>query len=88
MSNAVPVPQNVVFSVLDEVEKESVFVPRARTRPLSSQYAAIATSSGKSSLINTLLDDRIVPTSGWQACTSAVIEISHHVPCKNQISQS
>ncbi|KAE9406068.1 hypothetical protein BT96DRAFT_934341 [Gymnopus androsaceus JB14] len=37
-----------------------------------------ATGSGKSSLINALLDDRIVPTSGWQACTSVVIEISYH----------
>lgn len=34
--------------------------------------------AGKSSLINAVLDDAIVPTSGMRACTAVVTEISYH----------
>ncbi|KAH8084308.1 hypothetical protein BXZ70DRAFT_957636 [Cristinia sonorae] len=37
-----------------------------------------ATGSGKSSLLNAVLDDNYVPTSGMRACTSVVTEISYH----------
>ncbi|KDQ17600.1 hypothetical protein BOTBODRAFT_29776 [Botryobasidium botryosum FD-172 SS1] len=37
-----------------------------------------ATGSGKSSVINALLDDTIVPTSGMRACTAVVTEIGYH----------
>jgi ribosome biogenesis GTPase A len=37
-----------------------------------------ATGAGKSSTLNALLDDNIVPTSGMRACTAVVTEISYH----------
>ncbi|KAG8740113.1 hypothetical protein FRC10_004742 [Ceratobasidium sp. 414] len=37
-----------------------------------------ATGAGKSSLLNAILDDNIVPTSGMRACTAVVTEIGYH----------
>ncbi|KAG2077497.1 hypothetical protein BDR04DRAFT_1196025 [Suillus decipiens] len=37
-----------------------------------------ATGAGKSSILNAILDDNIVPTSGMRACTAVVTEISYH----------
>ncbi|KAF7983849.1 hypothetical protein HWV62_18164, partial [Athelia sp. TMB] len=37
-----------------------------------------ATGAGKSSLLNAILDDNIVPTSGMRACTAVVTEIAYH----------
>ncbi|KAG8716350.1 hypothetical protein FRC09_015864 [Ceratobasidium sp. 395] len=37
-----------------------------------------ATGAGKSSLLNAVLDDNIVPTSGMRACTAVVTEIAYH----------
>ncbi|KAL5487951.1 hypothetical protein ACEPAI_6059 [Sanghuangporus weigelae] len=37
-----------------------------------------ATGAGKSSGLNAILDDNIVPTSGMRACTAVVTEISYH----------
>ncbi|KAJ7904438.1 hypothetical protein B0H14DRAFT_3079313 [Mycena olivaceomarginata] len=37
-----------------------------------------ATGAGKSSILNAILDDNIVPTSGMRACTAVVTEIAHH----------
>jgi GTP-binding protein EngB required for normal cell division len=37
-----------------------------------------ATGAGKSSTLNAILDDNIVPTSGMRACTAVVTEISYH----------
>jgi GTPase Era involved in 16S rRNA processing len=37
-----------------------------------------ATGAGKSSALNALLDDNVVPTSGMRACTAVVTEISYH----------
>ncbi|KAJ1303225.1 hypothetical protein OPQ81_011423 [Rhizoctonia solani] len=37
-----------------------------------------ATGAGKSSLLNAVLDDNIVPTSGMRACTAVVTEIGYH----------
>ncbi|KAJ3785098.1 hypothetical protein GGU10DRAFT_428153 [Lentinula aff. detonsa] len=37
-----------------------------------------ATGAGKSSILNALLEDNIVPTSGMRACTAVVTEIAHH----------
>ncbi|KAI0721894.1 Dynamin family-domain-containing protein [Cerioporus squamosus] len=37
-----------------------------------------ATGAGKSSILNAILDDNIVPTSGMRACTAVVTEIGHH----------
>ncbi|THH33781.1 hypothetical protein EUX98_g424 [Antrodiella citrinella] len=38
-----------------------------------------ATGAGKSSILNAILDDNIVPTSGMRACTAVVTEIGYHV---------
>ncbi|KZT24461.1 hypothetical protein NEOLEDRAFT_1134832 [Neolentinus lepideus HHB14362 ss-1] len=37
-----------------------------------------ATGAGKSSILNAILDDNIVPTSGMRACTAVVTEIAYH----------
>ncbi|VDC06880.1 unnamed protein product [Peniophora sp. CBMAI 1063] len=37
-----------------------------------------ATGAGKSSILNAVLDDNIVPTSGMRACTATVTEIAYH----------
>ncbi|KAK1224421.1 hypothetical protein PQX77_012717 [Marasmius sp. AFHP31] len=37
-----------------------------------------ATGAGKSSILNAVLNDNIVPTSGMRACTAVVTEISYH----------
>ncbi|KIK36397.1 hypothetical protein CY34DRAFT_26339 [Suillus luteus UH-Slu-Lm8-n1] len=37
-----------------------------------------ATRAGKSSILNAILDDNIVPTSGMRACTAVVTEITYH----------
>ncbi|KAF9569032.1 hypothetical protein CPC08DRAFT_790765 [Agrocybe pediades] len=37
-----------------------------------------ATGAGKSSILNAVLDDNIVPTSGMRACTAVVTEIAYH----------
>ncbi|KAF8812373.1 hypothetical protein BYT27DRAFT_7087741 [Phlegmacium glaucopus] len=37
-----------------------------------------ATGAGKSSLLNAVLDDNIVPTSGMRACTAVVTELAYH----------
>ncbi len=36
------------------------------------------TGAGKSSLMNALLDKRILPTNGFQACTAVPIEVSYN----------
>ncbi|KAI0320228.1 hypothetical protein OF83DRAFT_1215368 [Amylostereum chailletii] len=37
-----------------------------------------ATGAGKSSILNAVLDDNVVPTSGMRACTATVTEIAYH----------
>lgn len=37
-----------------------------------------ATGAGKSSILNAILDDNIVPTSGMRACTAVVTELAFH----------
>ncbi|GLB33731.1 putative dynamin family protein [Lyophyllum shimeji] len=37
-----------------------------------------ATGAGKSSILNAVLDDSIVPTSGMRACTAVVTELAYH----------
>ncbi|KAI0773956.1 hypothetical protein C8Q74DRAFT_798482 [Fomes fomentarius] len=37
-----------------------------------------ATGAGKSSILNAILDDNVVPTSGMRACTAVVTEIGYH----------
>ncbi|KAG5716551.1 GTPase SLIP-GC [Termitomyces sp. T112] len=37
-----------------------------------------ATGAGKSSVLNAILDDNIVPTSGMRACTAVVTELAYH----------
>ncbi|PPR06571.1 hypothetical protein CVT24_001752 [Panaeolus cyanescens] len=37
-----------------------------------------ATGAGKSSVLNAVLDDNVVPTSGMRACTAVVTEISYN----------
>lgn len=37
-----------------------------------------ATGAGKSSILNAILDDNIVPTNGMRACTAVVTELAYH----------
>ncbi|KAI0043425.1 hypothetical protein FA95DRAFT_1563346 [Auriscalpium vulgare] len=37
-----------------------------------------ATGAGKSSILNSLLGEQILPTSGLKACTAVVTQVSHH----------
>ncbi|KJA29987.1 hypothetical protein HYPSUDRAFT_196279 [Hypholoma sublateritium FD-334 SS-4] len=37
-----------------------------------------ATGAGKSSILNAILDDNVVPTSGMRACTAVVTELAYH----------
>ncbi|KAF8913833.1 hypothetical protein CPB84DRAFT_1757667 [Gymnopilus junonius] len=37
-----------------------------------------ATGAGKSSILNAVLDDNVVPTSGMRACTAVVTELAYH----------
>ncbi|KIK56061.1 hypothetical protein GYMLUDRAFT_823303 [Collybiopsis luxurians FD-317 M1] len=59
-----------------ELEIESL---KSRTENSPTLIALCGGSgSGKSSLINAILDDYIVPTSEWRACTAVVTKISYH----------
>ncbi|KAJ7129761.1 hypothetical protein C8R44DRAFT_777600 [Mycena epipterygia] len=51
-----------------------------RSQGVPSTLIAIcgATGAGKSSILNAILDDNIVPTSGMRACTAVVTEIAYH----------
>ncbi|KAJ3773109.1 hypothetical protein FB446DRAFT_18931 [Lentinula raphanica] len=51
---------------------------QAQTTPKTLIAICGATGAGKSSILNALLDDNIVPTSGMRACTAVVTEIAHH----------
>lgn len=57
----------------------SILSLKEQTKEPSKTYIAVVgdTGSGKSSLLNALLDeDAILPTSGMQACTAVVVEIA------------
>ncbi|KAF5370055.1 hypothetical protein D9758_001123 [Tetrapyrgos nigripes] len=49
-----------------------------QTAPTTLIAVCGATGAGKSSILNAVLDDNIVPTSGMRACTAVVTEIGYH----------
>ncbi|KAF9055172.1 hypothetical protein BDZ89DRAFT_1055778 [Hymenopellis radicata] len=49
-----------------------------QTAPTTLIAVCGATGAGKSSILNAVLKDNIVPTSGMRACTATVTEISYH----------
>ncbi|KAK0206486.1 Dynamin family-domain-containing protein [Desarmillaria ectypa] len=51
---------------------------RGQTAPKTLIAICGATGAGKSSILNAILDDNIVPTSGMRACTAVVTEIAYH----------
>ncbi|KAK0453568.1 hypothetical protein EV421DRAFT_2030518 [Armillaria borealis] len=51
---------------------------RGQTTPKTLIAICGATGAGKSSILNAILDDNIVPTSGMRACTAVVTEIAYH----------
>ncbi|KAJ7937120.1 hypothetical protein B0H13DRAFT_2226534 [Mycena leptocephala] len=51
---------------------------RGQSAPSTLIAVCGATGAGKSSILNAILDDNIVPTSGMRACTAVVTEIAHH----------
>lgn len=79
---------NSVFSLLRPVAGDGTVlnwrkclkaVHRASSRPPGVVVGFVGiTGAGKSSLINALLGDHIVPTSGFESCTSTPIHISYH----------
>ncbi|XP_078542647.1 nuclear GTPase SLIP-GC isoform X2 [Lissotriton helveticus] len=59
--------------------RDSILSLKAQTKEPSKTYIAVVgdTGSGKSSLLNALLDEEaVLPTSGMQACTAVVVEIA------------
>ncbi|KAK7470729.1 hypothetical protein VKT23_002151 [Stygiomarasmius scandens] len=49
-----------------------------QTAPTTLIAVCGGTGVGKSSLLNAVLDDNVVPTSGMRACTAVVTEIGYH----------
>lgn len=63
--------------VLSFASSDPSFSLSSQTTPRTLIAICGTTGSGKSSVINALLDDTIVPTSGMRACTAVVTEISY-----------
>ncbi|KAK7061658.1 nuclear GTPase SLIP-GC [Favolaschia claudopus] len=51
---------------------------RSQSAPTTLIAICGGTGAGKSSSLNAILDDNIVPTSGMRACTAVVTEIAYH----------
>ncbi|ESK97641.1 hypothetical protein Moror_17503 [Moniliophthora roreri MCA 2997] len=62
--------QQVWGRELDNLQKQAL--------PITFIAVCGATGAGKSSILNAVLDDNIVPTSGMRACTAVVTEIAYH----------
>ncbi|KAJ2936142.1 hypothetical protein H1R20_g952, partial [Candolleomyces eurysporus] len=62
----------------EEVWRQEVKSLTSWTPPDTVIAVCGATGAGKSSIINAVLDDNIVPTSSIRACTSVVTEIRYH----------
>lgn len=60
-----------------EVWKKELDELSAHSTPTTMIAICGATGAGKSSVINAVLDDTIVPTSGMRACTAVVTEIGY-----------
>ncbi|KAG9018995.1 hypothetical protein FRB90_007375 [Tulasnella sp. 427] len=60
-----------------EVWKKELDELSAHSTPTTLIAICGATGAGKSSVINAVLDDTIVPTSGMRACTAVVTEIAY-----------
>ncbi|KAJ7228734.1 hypothetical protein GGX14DRAFT_414563 [Mycena pura] len=61
-----------------EVWNRDITSLRAQGVPSTLIAICGGTGAGKSSTLNAILDDNIVPTSGMRACTAVVTEISYH----------
>ncbi|KAJ6614316.1 hypothetical protein B0H10DRAFT_2045676 [Mycena sp. CBHHK59/15] len=61
-----------------EVWKRELDSLRSQGSPTTLIAVCGATGAGKSSILNAILDDNIVPTSGMRACTAVPTEIAYH----------
>ncbi|KAJ7276327.1 hypothetical protein B0H12DRAFT_1084814 [Mycena haematopus] len=61
-----------------EVWQRDISSLRTQVAPSTLVAVCGATGAGKSSILNAVLDDNIVPTSGMRACTAVVTEIAYH----------
>ncbi|KAL1734274.1 hypothetical protein EV714DRAFT_202750 [Schizophyllum commune] len=61
-----------------EVWRKEISTLKSQTSPTTLIAVCGETGAGKSSLLNAILDDNIVPTSGMRACTAVVTEIAYH----------
>ncbi|KAL1740588.1 hypothetical protein HDZ31DRAFT_85351 [Schizophyllum fasciatum] len=61
-----------------EVWRKEISTLKNQTSPTTLIAVCGETGAGKSSLLNAILDDNIVPTSGMRACTAVVTEIAYH----------
>lgn len=61
-----------------EVWRKELSTLKKQTSPTTLIAVCGETGAGKSSLLNAILDDNIVPTSGMRACTAVVTEIAYH----------
>ncbi|KAF6762688.1 hypothetical protein DFP72DRAFT_876603 [Ephemerocybe angulata] len=61
-----------------EVWQREIANLKGQSSPTTLIAVCGATGAGKSSILNAVLDDNIVPTSGMRACTAVVTEIAYH----------
>ncbi|KAH8830804.1 hypothetical protein DL96DRAFT_1668499 [Flagelloscypha sp. PMI_526] len=61
-----------------EVWARDILTLKSQAAPTTLIAVCGATGAGKSSTLNAILDDNIVPTSGFRACTAVVTEIAYH----------
>lgn len=61
-----------------EVWMREIETLRSQGAPRTLIAVCGATGAGKSSILNAVLDDNIVPTSGMRACTAVVTELAYH----------
>ncbi|KAJ2931653.1 hypothetical protein H1R20_g5445, partial [Candolleomyces eurysporus] len=61
-----------------DVWKREIANLKSQSTPSTLIAVCGATGAGKSSILNAVLDDNIVPTSGMRACTAVVTEIAYH----------
>ncbi|KAH9482911.1 Nuclear GTPase SLIP-GC [Psilocybe cubensis] len=62
----------------EEVWKREIMNLEGQGTPKTLIAVCGATGAGKSSILNAILDDNIVPTSGMRACTAVVTELAYH----------
>ncbi|OSC99144.1 hypothetical protein PYCCODRAFT_1446932 [Trametes coccinea BRFM310] len=69
---------NVGSKMRQEVWMNEIKNLQSQCAPTTMIAVCGATGAGKSSILNAILDDNVVPTSGMRACTAVVTEIAYH----------